>query len=496
MPVSAATDSEGHFAITAPAGSYRLWAERPGFARQTYGARTPQGAGSVIALAPGQQIKDLVLPMVPLGAISGRVLDEDGDTLQGVGVQVLRFSFAAGRKQLVAVAGTSSNDRGEYRAFGLTAGRYFLLAKLPGAPLTHPMEKGGLMPEAQQPFAALYYPGVADLESASVIALGEGSEAESADFRLKKTPAVTVRGRVVAPLNNDHLAAGQMQVVLAHNDGNAASFIDRASAVVDRASGRFEFRGVAPGSYWVVASQLHSGRTMGARVPLEVSGAAQVENVNITLRSSVEISGRVEMEGGASINFQKMNARLTAWEGLTLGPEPTSKIGVDGSLQFSGVTPSLWDFRLDSLPDGLWIKTATFGDVDALTGEIRVLEGQPGLLRIVLAGSGAEISGVVTENDQPKRATVVLAPADPQQRRIGQMFRAAATQEQGLFVFKGVRPGNYKLFAFEDIEAQAWLDSEILKSAEALGEPVTVAEGERVNRRVRLVPPELLVPAR
>ena len=411
-PVSADSDSEGHFSIQVPAGSYRLWVERPGFARQNYGARTSEGAGTAVTLAPGQQLRDLALKMVPLGAISGRVLDEEGDVIQGVSVQVLRYSFADGKKQLIPVSAGSSNDRGEYRIYSLPAGRYFLMAKPPGLPLTHAMEKGGLIPEAQEPLAALYYPGVLDLTAASQIALPEGGEAADIDFRIRRVRAVTVRGRLVSPIEN--LAASQIQVVLAHRDGQAASHIDRAAAAVDKASGRFELRGVAPGEYWLVASQLYAGHALGGRVPIDITATTAPENVTVTLRQSAEINGRVELENGATLNFTKVTVRLTAREGLALGAVPSGKISPDGTIQMRGVTPGLWDLRIEPLPEGVWIKSATFGELDVTDGELRVGDGVPGTLRVVLSGGGAQISGLVTEEGQPRRGLVVLVPMAPE----------------------------------------------------------------------------------
>ena len=114
-PIRIDTDSEGHFAIQLDPGAYRLWVERAGFSRQTYGSRTPHGQGLVLTLEPGQQVRDLSMQMVPLGAIAGRVFDEEGEPLQGVAIQVLRYSYATGKRQLIPVAGATSNDRGEYR---------------------------------------------------------------------------------------------------------------------------------------------------------------------------------------------------------------------------------------------------------------------------------------------------------------------------------------------------------------------------------------------
>lgn len=492
QPISTDSDPSGHYSIQLDAGNYRLWAERPGYARQTYGSRSPEGPGSVVSVAAGAELHDLDMRMVPLGAIAGVVADEDGDPVQGVGIQILRFSYTTGRRQLIPVSGASSNDRGEYRAYGLPAGRYLLLATPRSQPMTRPIETGGLVPEAQEPYAPMYYPGVLDPGSASEVALAEGGELSGVDFRLAKVRAMTVRGRIVSPIED--LAGSQLQVVLAHADGNTASYINRAAGALDKNSGRFEFRGVAPGSYWLVASQLYRGHALAGRIPVEVSTNGAPENLAVTMVPSFAIEGRVEVAGAAAA-LSKINLRFQAIEGLAPGPPPSGKVGTDGTLRVAGVTPGLWDFVLDGLPEGLFIQSATYGDADALHRELNVVSGSPAMLRIVLGSNGAQISGIVSQGGQPSRATVVLAPAASELRHDPLLFRVASAGDNGLFDFKGVRPGSYKLFAFEDVEPFAWLDSEMVKPVEEMGDAVDVSEGDRLTRQLAVIPAEALLPA-
>src|SRR5262249_15678552 len=159
--------------------------------------------------------------LAPLGAIAGHIFDEYGDPLQGAGIQVMRLSFAGGRRQLIPVMGAGSNDRGEYRAFGLRAGRYFLLATLRGAPTSRPPAADALLPEMKEFFGAIYYRGVLDFSCASPIALPEGGEISDADFHVQTTHAVMVRGRLLSPIQD--FAGSHVQVVLAHSDGTTAS---------------------------------------------------------------------------------------------------------------------------------------------------------------------------------------------------------------------------------------------------------------------------------
>ena len=491
-PISRDTDAEGHFSIQLAPGSYRLWVERSGFARQIYGALSPAGEGTTLTLAPGQQLRQITFRVVPLGAIAGRISDEDGEPVTGAGIQVLRFSHANGRRQLISVAGASSNDRGEYRVFGLRAGRYLLRASVPGAPISRPIEAGALVPEAQDPYAAVYYPGVIEVDAASPIALAEGSELADADFQLHKVRAVTVRGHLVS--SAEKFSASQIQVVLAHNEGNVASYIDRAAAFVDPATGKFEIRGVSPGSYLLVASQLSSGRPLGGRVPVEVSVTGAPEDVTAALTPAFDITGTVEVEGAPRGSVPSLTVRLLPSEGLALGPQPSSKVASDGSIRLAGVTPGLWTLVIDSLPEGLWIKTESFASSEVLAGEFNVGENTRGQLRIVLAGNGAQISGTVAADAQPCRATVVLVPAAPELRSSHQMYRITNSTERGAFTLKGVRPGSYKLFAFQEIEPFEWFNPEQLKMVEAMGATITVGAGENALRDLVAIPPEALLP--
>jgi hypothetical protein len=491
-PVSSDTDNDGRFSIPLEPGSYRLWVERPGFSQQMYGAQTAEGEGSILTVAPGDHLQNLDMSIVPLGAIAGRVLDDDGEPLLGVGIQVLKFSYATGMRQLVPVGGASSNDRGEYRAFGLPAGHYYLLASRRGAPISHPIEKGALVPEVLDRYAALYYPGVLDLNSASEITLPPGGDLGDIDFRLQRIRAATVRGHLASPVED--FGESQVQVVLAHNDGNIASSIDRATATLDKASGRFEFHGIAPGNYLLIASQLYRGHSLAGRVPVEVTAAGNVENVTVPLVSAFDLTGTVEFEGGSAARYANVSVGLNPLESLSLGRPPASKVGSDGSIRLAGVTPGEWEIALDALPEGYWLKAATYGDADVSGGELRASDAPRGPVHIVLAANGAQIAGKVAEDGKPRKATVVLAPAADELRKASHLFHAATTQNDGTFLFKGVSPGSYKLFALEEVQPFAWLDPELLKPVESSGEPISVAAGDKITRQLAPIPAEALSP--
>jgi hypothetical protein len=486
------TDAGGHFSTRLAAGQYRIWVDRPGFSRLNYGASTSLGAGKTLNLAPGQEVHDVSFRISPLGAISGHVLDEDGDPIQGAGIQVLKFSYETGRRMLLPVSGTSSNDRGEYRAFGLPPGRYFLLVTRPGGPLSTAPQTGLLIPDTKDFYAPMYYPGVLELGSATPIVLAEGADIEDSDIRLQRIHAVTTRGRLLSPAGN--FADSQIQIALAPRDGGAGSSVNRAAPAIDRASGKFEFHNVAPGSYVLEASQFYRGHMLSGRLPVEITSAGHPEEISMPVTAGSDITGTVELDGAATDAFKGMRVLLADSEGLATGPTPMAAVEAGGAFRLSGVPAGVWDISLSPLPKGTWIKSILFDGRELSAGSLELAGAARGAFRIVLSSGGAQLSGTVTRDGQPSRATVVLVPAAAELRGSAANYPSVSADEQGNFAFSGMRPGSYKLFAFDEVEPYAWLDPDFLKSVDTQGQEITLGEGDDVRKQITVVSSDTMPP--
>ena len=69
-----------------------------------------------------------------------------------------------------------------------------------------------------------------------------------------------------------------------------------------------------------------------------------------------------------------------------------------------------------------------------------------------------------------------------------QLARSTASDRDGRFTFASLTPGEYRLYAWEDVESGAWMDPEFLKPLESRGEKITVREAAAQTVQVRVIP--------
>src|SRR5450759_3700000 len=121
----AMSDRSGHFSIaTIRPGTYILLPDRAGFLHV-------QAKGSTaipnVTIKPGEHVTGYQLEMAPRAAISGRVVDEAGDPVQGVRVQTVPVTPGSVPVVLTAAPNPGTDDRGEFRLIG-PAGKYYVQA--------------------------------------------------------------------------------------------------------------------------------------------------------------------------------------------------------------------------------------------------------------------------------------------------------------------------------------------------------------------------------
>jgi Carboxypeptidase regulatory-like domain len=131
------------------------------------------------------------------------------------------------------------------------------------------------------------------------------------------------------------------------------------------------------------------------------------------------------------------------------------------------------------MPPGYYVKSVTYAQQEVReTGLTYVESSDP--IGIVVSPNAATVSGVV-HNDAGEPvagATVVLAPP-PAMRNPPRNFRTTTTDQTGYFAIGSLAPGDYTLFAWDDVQVNQYYDPDFLMTAESRGQKLTLEEGSQ-----------------
>jgi hypothetical protein len=487
--VNTTTSADGQFTFTGiEPGQYRLTVERNGYVTQQYGGRAGSfGSGTTLTLAKSESLKGLDIRLVPHAVITGRVFDEDGEPLARVSVQLMRYVYREQGKALMPAGGGQTNDLGEFRMFGISAGRYFLQARTYGG-LETALGPGNSADEA---YAPTYYPGTNDPASASAIEVPQGGHVQGLDIRLARTRTYRVSGTIAGAPEGGRPGT----VMLRPRSPEALRMVmfDRNSSW-DPRTGRFEVRNVLPGSYTLIAISFDGrggSQRSSASIPVDV-GQEHVRGVQVMLSPGQEVSGRIRIEGQENPSLpSELAVFLEPADMPMFGGFGDGRVEADGSFRMESVAASTYRVRVRGLPEGHYVQSIRTADRDLLASGLEMTPGAPVAgIEIVLNPKGANVGGIVTdEKGEPASgAQIVLMPPQDQPNHDLRIQRAAADQN-GQFQISGIPPGEYRLYAFTGIDNGADRDPEFLKKFESRAEKLTLREAGQETKTIKSIDP-------
>jgi len=485
------TGKDGKFAFgDLDAGTYGLSITSNGYVRQYYPL-----SQSRLNLASGQRLTGIAIVMTPAGSVSGRIRDRGGDPVANVPVQLMKYTYDdIGRRTLMAFGPSATDrtdDRGEYRLFYVTPGTYYLYV---GNPWTNP-SADWREETRRQTYSYAFYPGVADSGSAIPIVVQPGSDIRGIDVLLERQPRFRISGRVVDSKTGRPPVSPTVQLVL--NGSSLDPHYNReylAGEKVSYEDGVFEFRNVLPGSFFVTVGLWESETQdcvcvlRATFLPVNVVNA-DISNLFLSLPASSSIYGRWRSE-------KQLPTQKRVWIGIApdrpIAALPGFHIryeailNTDGTVTADNVAPGNYRLVTRSLPNGFYVKEARFAGEDALARPFHFTGDQAGSLDIVLGVTSAAVEGIATDEKlQPvASATVVLAPRKSRDRP--DLFRITTTGADGRFTIANVTPGDYRVFAWDAIESNAYFDPELLRQSEAKSVSVSLSESSRRNINIKV----------
>lgn len=449
---AAYTDSDGRFAIEKiTPGRYRFSVSHAGYISQQFRSKRAGEPGAVLALSPGQEVTDVLFRLIRAAVITGRIVDANGEPMTGVTVTVLRkpnadereeFGPGANRVQVVDSAETVTDDRGEYRVFGLVPGDYYIKARESGdSPVRQHYPNAvdtRVLEELGSPYASMFYPGVLHLEQAEPTGLRAGEEMQ-ADFSMRRVKTQEVSGKVIAAGGGPATDARVMVL-----DPDNPDFNDLT--VSTDAKGEFTLHGVPPGSYLIRAQQFDQEKHYQAGQKLVV-GDEKLESVTLALGRGSIIYGHVRSLGAGS----KLDHVLVELESTEDSPAESvdwAEIKKDGSFQFLDVADGSYALNLVGLENTWYVKSGRLGTDDVLQKGIQVeKESAPGQLEVTISSVGAQLEGIVTDQDKPVAAAQVRARPDPETAFNRTRSKTTITDQNGHFTLTSLAAGKYRVIA-------------------------------------------------
>ena len=483
QPLRVMTDSQGRFGFRdLPAGRFNITASRPGWVDGAYGRTRPAGPALPLALADGERVSGVIVPLWRYASVAGTVLDESGEPIVNAPVRVLKRTTVGGQVRLMLSSSDTTDDRGTYRVGMLEPGEYIVAVPMQhqgaialpmgdmdiraeavtrelvavratmeaqaagagGAFFFNASPTGGAssagVGEDGRPlsFPTMFYPNVTTSTRATVISVGTGEERSAVDFQLRGVPTSRVSGMVTGPTG----PAQSLQITLVPAEaGESASSIETLTGFTD-GQGRFTVEGVVPGQY--ILRTVRTPRMTAA--PAEATRIVQGDNVMV-----------FRNVGAAPLpNEPTLWAEMTLSVGATdltdvsVGLRPGMK--VTGMVQFNGAAERPTADRMSSISITLEPADVRPGVSNARgrvepTGQFSTVGVPPGRYFIRVGGSyqgwtfhaaqagGRDASVVAVDLDSSDLGGVMLSFTDRPSELSGQVQADGPPESVTVLVF-------------------------------------------------------------
>jgi len=465
----------------------------------------PAGAMVVVAtniVASPQSVEVPVL-LLTAGSVSGRVLDSYGVPIPSARVIAGVIGYTDGRRTFQQQATAQPDGNGNYVLTPrMESGEYYLRLET-----------------AQLQGMGTYYPGVPNIGSAVKIPVHAGQQVVGIDFNAANPKTYKVNGNVL-DLPTRMLPNGQPDVTVVPSfsfvPADPGGADPQASPLIPngRRGSDGEFEISLPAGLWDIfpvvgirALNVAPAPIPAVSAPPAISGAPMyatgrarvlisdrdIENVSITI-AATDIKGQIIVDGDAQLPaLNSMRLSLIPAENF---PSPlVSHLrtalapATDGSFTLGSVPPGRYNLNLTSIPTGYYLGDLRIGIKSIFDSDIIEVGSDPlEPLSITLRRGGGSVQVRIPVPTAPANRRIVLVPEDPRQQN-PLLYKLNQGLAFTMTSFSDVPPGDYKLFAFENLPGGgAERNDEFMAKYQNFAKSIHVEAGQTTTVDVEWIP--------
>ncbi len=472
--------SAGYVGKTDSSGQFRIERVMPGDYSASYLAASyaapdfSQGAYRPFHVSAGGDPARVQVQLAPLGRLTARVVDEDGDPVARTQLLLVRLRGNGGAAGYTDAQGTLTMST-------LQPGDYVLLARpvLAGTVLGEKEAARSKLPAhpregERYQWMATYFPNALDRSEAETIRIRAGSDLSGYQIRLRTAQVFAVSGMVA---DGEGVPVPKALLSLAAPDALIAGVETRVAA---DAEGHFEFPAVSSGTWSVTAEGSRNHLILKGAATVTVGGR-NVADFNVHLAAPFLLTGTVERQEQSATSQSRpfgSGVQINDSHGAVVGNAIQDP---DGNFQVKDIYPGRYRIVPVGAMPGYYVDSVSLGGSNVLGQEVDLSAGSPPI-RIVYRPNPARLRGTVENGGG---STVYLVPQE-EGLLSTQFIRSIGCDGSGRFEMGNLRPGDYYAFAFDRAEFAALTDASFVRAIAPQAVQVHVDPGEigSVNLRV------------
>jgi len=424
-PKNQDTDDDGayEFADVTP-GTYVLVAMRPGYAASNSNNLT-------FTLAPGETKEHVDVALRRLSAIVGRIVDDNGDPVEGASITVMRLRPGSTRRFANAQS-RRTDELGRFRVYNLQPGDYVVSAGFGST--------GGPTLSVPPGYATTYFPGTMSPKDAQIVHVNASEDVPGIEFPLIAVRTASIFGQMIGADG----APFQGAIQLAPSRRSGALGGASVGAITYR-DGRFEFPNVAPGDY-VIESTRNNEHGFAW---VSVSGA-DVPGVVVQTQPGSSMTGRLIFDGASPPAGRVSIAAYQADPDVGTGGQPVATVRSDGVFQI-GPLYGARRFRVATSP-GWTLKSIVVNGQDVTDTPLTFGSPSQSLkdVEVTFTDSITTLSGTIRPPSL-KSVSVFVFSDDRDRWYEGSRYVSFRTSTADAFAIGGMPPGGYFVAALDKL---------------------------------------------